>query len=153
MSISVSITVALLVTGAVLALVFFTVFLGNEIKTGISDYFGDSLNDMNSGILHDLASGISDYNMPSATAYNILKLHERVFTEVYDLRTGEVKDILREDLNLRENLTGRLDLEVINIEGRYYAFIHDEVCEWDTGSCTCGHSHLWFDFRSYYGLN
>lgn len=135
---SVHLGVSLAALAGLLGIVFFTVFMGNQVKEDAGRSLSDIRDQATVNYIRDIASGATDNEMPTASAYNILKTYSDVIQEVACGHDGAVSNLMTEEPCLGDNLTGRVQLELQPINGgsTYVAFIHDEDCNWQAGDCT-----------------
>jgi hypothetical protein len=133
----VSIAIALAAVAALLGIVFFTVFLGNGVKEGAGGALTDIRDEISVNFVKALESGELDNEMPAATAYNIIKTYDKAIIGVGSGLDGSVSNPMIEEPTLGNHLTGRVQLEVHDVDGAFIVFIHNEDCNWKVGN----HAH------------
>ena len=130
---SVNIAVAMVAIAALLGIIAFTVFLGNEVKTGSVENAIEIADSVASSYFNDIAG--KDTVLPSAAAYAILNKYRNV------LASSECKIPSGAEYNTAEeclsrHLTGKVSLQVIKIsEGQFRVIVHSIDCPWYTGTC------------------
>jgi len=126
---TVSLTVSLVSVAALLSIIFYLVAIGGNIEAGASETLSDISTDLSGGYIEDLYLGSVDREMPAATAYNILRIYERVIIESA-CYTGSVTHLLTEGPCIGDNLRGRVQLELFKVDGGYIAFVHKDTFTW-----------------------
>lgn len=165
-SIVVEISIVLVAISALLSIIFFTVYVGNDIKADATSSISDIKNEISVNYVKGLANGEIDNEMPSATAYNILTTYSDVIVESANGYDGEIRNLMTEDSDLKNKLTGRVQLELIEItDGAYVVFIHTGYdpndpnniapgnCNWKNGNCTCPNKTGFYALKSKYNIN
>lgn len=149
---AVEITVALIGLAAFLAVVLFTVHLGWDIKDDAGVFASDVRDDLTTNALLRFSSGEYDNEMPTATAYSILKRYDNVIAEYACGIDGRIVNPLIEEPCLRDHLHGRVQLEVHDVYGTLVAFIHEEDCNWKVSDCTCRYKDVISNLKAKYGI-
>ena len=141
-SMAMQISVSLIAISALLSIVLFTVYLGQEVKVEAFDVANRMVIDSEVGLLEDLVG--QENEMPMATAYSILRTYSRVIAKVtcHDSHHGagvsKVTDLTEGSPCLLEHMRGRVSLEVKKIEeGWYEVIVHKQGCTWYYTSCDC----------------
>lgn len=147
-----NVTIALVSIAALIGIIVFTVYIGGVIREDSGEVLTDIRDEMSVDFIYRLSAGGVDNEMPAATAYNILKTYDKIITEVACGFDGEVSHIMTEDPCVGNRLTGRVQLEVIEVDGAYLAFIHEEDCNWHVGDETCSVQSGFNELKSKYGL-
>ena len=138
-SITVEIAVALIAVSALLGIVFFTVFMGNDISNSVSMEASNLITIAEAGSLDELVGNNSI--MPASAAYSLLRSRGSLIAD-YNCHIGH--DVL--NINLSDNespcilkhLTGKISLETEFLNtGWYKVTLHYMNCTWSTGSCNC----------------
>lgn len=137
---TVDISVVLIALSVFLAIVLSTVAIGMSIREKAATSLTDMKDDLTVSYVSSLANGITDSEMPTATAYNILRTYNTVIVESVNSMTGKTVNLMMEDSDLQNDLSGRVQLEVIKTpSGAYIAIIHDKDCNYRGGS-SCGNA-------------
>lgn len=158
------ITITLVVLSVLLSMIFYTVSFGYDMKNRAAVGIADIRGSLSSNYIRSLMIGETDNDMPAATAYNILRKYDDSILEVADLITGEIDVPMIEEPSIHTYLTGRVQLEIIEVNGgSYIAIIHNgsdrvindvtyHACTWKQGVCTCPHKDIVAGFKSKYGV-
>lgn len=158
------ITITLVALSVLLSLVLYSVSIGFDMKNRAADGLMDIRNSLSAHYIRSLMIGETDNDMPAATAYNILRKYDDSILEVADLITGEIDVPMVEEPGIHSYLTGRVQLEIIEVTGgSYIAIIHNgsertingvtyHACTWKQGVCICPHKEIADDFKRKYGV-
>lgn len=123
LSISVELVVTILAITVVISILMFTVIVGNEVKEDSSEALSDVRDSISIEYVEDLDKGRVDSNMPAATAYNILSMYSSVIGYEASGFDNKVRDLKSEDSVLKNNLKGRVQLDIVDTPTGYVAFI------------------------------
>lgn len=121
---SVELSVGLVALAALLSIIMFTVTIGNIVKAKSGDGLTDVRDSMSVEYVKGLVSGEIDNEMPTATAYNILNKFRGVIVEEATGYDSKVRNLQIEDSILKDNLKGRVQLEIKETtQGTYVAIV------------------------------
>lgn len=147
-----NISVELVLIAAFLALVVFTVIMGNGIRVGAGNEMSSTVNRAEEATLDSLAYDANNI-VPAAAALNVC-LQSESLVDGTDCRVcGRVCGMNRDGTTdglydvfpgacLKSHLDGKVSFEVDFEEstGHYYITVHKPGCTWQSGTCTCpGH--------------
>ncbi len=129
-----NIAVAVIAMAALLSIVMFTVYVGNQVKNDAIEQAVAIQESISSGVFESLL--YKDSEMPTAAAYGLLQIGIDVLTESNCKVCGKTLGPGKVGSCLQSHLTGRVSLEVIKVsDGQYKVVIHDEDCTWATTVC------------------
>ena len=138
-SMAVEIAVALISISAFIAVLWFTVFVGEGIANDTSVEASGMITTIQEGRLSDLTN--KNTVLPVSAVYSILRSNE---DSIYRVDCGLCKEYtLPEEQRNRycmlKHLTGKCSLEVSFDEdgGWYNIKMHKQTCDWLDGSCSC----------------
>lgn len=177
---AITLAVTLAAIGLLLSIVWFTVYIGTDMKNLGAGALNSVQDNMSNGYIESLASGEVDNDMPAATAYNLLKTYDKVIIESANMMTGKVTNLMTGDSDLRSDLSGRVQLELHKTDsGAFVVLIHNgsprpqrdasgnvmkdtmgnpimmPICDWRAGGCIepNGNTPEIADFKARYNLH
>lgn len=120
---AVEIGVGLIAISAVIAIIWFTVYLGNTIKVDSVNEANRILSEVESGLLTEQIGKAE--SIPTATAYGILRTHSHLIPEFICTVPGcpsnaQVQDLTRVTPCVLNHLTGRVILNVELIQDSWF---------------------------------
>lgn len=127
LSIGVELAIGLVALAVVLSLTMGFVYYGNIIKDGSGSQFVDMKETMSLDYMKGLARGETDTDMPSATAYNIIRTYESVISEEVSGFDITVRVPSVDGSVLKDNLKGRVKLEVYETSDSSFVVIVNKV--------------------------
>jgi len=111
-SLTVEISVALVAICAVISIIWFTVYLGNDVANQASETGSDIVATMESSVLEEL-SGKNEVIMPSAAIYNVLKTYSNAVPEFEcKICGGGVVDLTDDNPCVIKHLEGKVHVLV-----------------------------------------
>jgi hypothetical protein len=129
----VAISVAIMALAALMGIIFFTVYLGNGVKESAGGALMNIRDEISINFVRALESGELDNEMPAVTAYNIIKTYDKAIIEVASGLDNTISNPMTAEPSLGNKLTGRVQLEVHEVNGAFVVFIHNENCNWRAG--------------------
>lgn len=144
--------IALVSVSALLSIIMYTVFLGNQVKSESMVIFSGLHSSISEGFVRDMEVGETNLEMPAATAYSILTSYSGIITESVNATTGRIINLQSEPTDIMTSLGGRVQLEFQkSISGSYFAIVHHKDCMWSRGYCTCAFANVANNYRTEYG--
>lgn len=143
---------ALVGVSALLSIIWFTVVMGKEIQEGASGALVSINEDVSVGFIEDLAKGRIDPEMPTATAYKIFKTYEDVIIETACGSNGELTNVLTEGPCMGDDISGKVQLQLVKIDGGYVAFVHSADSTWASGTSTDPDQTGFNELKAKYGI-
>lgn len=131
-SLTVEISVALVAICAVISIIWFTVYLGNDVANQSSETASEIVATMESTVLEEL-SGKNEVIMPSAAIYNVLRTYSNAVPEfVCEICGEDPVDLSLKNPCIITHLTGKVHVLVKDrIYGGYKVIISDEKIDID----------------------
>lgn len=123
LSTGVELAISLVGIAVLLSIIMAFVGYGNTIKNGSGEQFVDFKENMSLDYMKSLANGEIDNDMPSATAYNIIRSYESIISEEASGYDSTVRVPSRDGSILRDNLKGRVKLEVHEVSGSSFVVL------------------------------
>lgn len=152
-SIATELAITLVSLAALISVIIGITYMGNSLKEEMTGSFTDIKVGMYDDYVNALAKSDTDNEMPTVTAYNILTTYEKVIIKSANGMTGEVRLLLTEGSDLKDDLKGRVQLQIVKTNvGGYVAFIHESYCTWKIGTCTCFDKTGFNALKSEYGI-
>lgn len=152
-SYSVTIGVTLIGIAALLNIIWFTVVLGKEIQSGSGEKISEINQGITKGYVDDLARYGSGVAIPAAAAHKIFRTYESEIIETACGTNGKVTHLQTEGSCLGDDLSGKVQLELVAVDGGYIAFVHDEECTWASGIDTDPHPEAFEQLKRKYGIS
>lgn len=121
-SLTVEISVALVAICAVISIIWFTVYLGNDVANQASETGSDIVATMESSVLEEL-SGEDEIIMPSAAVYNVLKTYGNAIPEFYCIHCGANPN----NVNTSVDLTVKNPCIIEHLSGKVHVLVKDRV--------------------------
>lgn len=115
-SLTVEISVALVAICAVISIIWFTVYLGNDVANQSSETASEIVATMESTVLEEL-SGEGDIIMPSASIYNVLRTYSNAIPEFHCKICGGAP----------LNLTTDNPCIITHLEGKVHVLVQDRA--------------------------
>ena len=142
-SFAVEIGVALIALSAVIAIIWFTVFMGQGVANDASTTANDILVSAEAGVMKELQ--MSDNVMPTSAAYSILRTYSNYIPEYvcnFHKKGSSIeakeKNLMVEAPCLLEHMEGKVSMCVEPSEsGGYKVTIHHMNCDWFMSTCNC----------------
>ena len=131
-SLTVEISVALVAICAVISIIWFTVYLGNDVANQSSETASEIVATMESTVLEELSSK-NEVIMPSAAIYNVLRTYSNAVPEFEcKICGGDAVDLTVENPCIITHLEGKVHVLVKNrIYGGYNVIISDNTIDID----------------------
>lgn len=153
LSVATELAITLVSLAAVISVIVGVVYMGNNIKEETTGSISEVKVNIYDDYVKSLAKSDTDNEMPTVTAYNILTTYEKVIIASANGDTGEIRYLLTQGSDLKNNLKGRVQLQIIEASvGGYIAFIHKSDCSWKVGACTCPNKTGFYTLKSEYNL-
>lgn len=147
-----ALAIALVGTGAIISLIWVTLFIGKDMQSSSTEGIVNVSNDMSINYIRSLSSGETDNEMPTATAYNIMRTYGDIITEAACGSNGGVTNLMAEAPCLESELKGRTSLQLMELPtGEFVALAH--VVDYPDPSSPTGYTSCnWFDKSPVTGL-
>ena len=131
-SLTVEISVALVAICAVISIIWFTVYLGNDVANQSSETASDIVATMESTVLEELV-GEDEVIMPSAAIYNVLKTYGNAVPELYcEICGGDAVDLTTSNPCVIKHLSGKVHVLVLHrTYGGYRVIVSDSKIDKD----------------------
>jgi hypothetical protein len=138
-SITIEIAVALIAVSALLAIVFFTVFMGNDMSNSVSLEASNLITVAEAGSIDELVG--NNNIMPASGAYSLIRSRSGLIAD-YNCNIGHT--VSKSNLSMGDSpcilkhLTGKISLQVDFLDtGWYKLTVHYMNCTWSTSGCNC----------------
>lgn len=140
-SIVVEIGVGLIALAALISIIWFTIYLGNDIADNVAIEASELSSDVSVGELDELCD--EENIMPAASVYGLIRMYNAYVPEFVcmycDKDINAVQDISGNTAPcILNHLSGKVNLQVERTDYGWYRFIvHYVDCNWYHGECTC----------------
>lgn len=132
---AIEIGVSLIAVSAVIAIIWFTVFLGQDLKISAVNESSRIVTDLQEGVISDMVGQQND--IPTATAYGIVRSYGSIIPSSTCKICGKVTDLTKDTPCLLNHMHGELSVEVNAVNSWYEITIHKLDCTWYYNNCNC----------------
>lgn len=137
-SIAVEIAVALISVSALIAIIWFTVFMGKDMANDMTIEASELTGEVTVAALNDMCD--KDNVMPASAVYSILRTYGNYIPECkcYICENNETQNLVETQPCILNHLTGKVNLRVkVTDNGWYSVEIHHMDCEYTNPSAKC----------------
>lgn len=138
---AVEIGASLMALAALISIIWFTIYLGNDMADNVTIEASELTNEITVGELEGLCN--EENIMPAASVYGLVRMYNTYVPEFVcmfcDNDVNLVQDISSNTAPcILNHLSGKVNLEVERTEYGWYKFIvHYADCNWFYGNCDC----------------
>ena len=140
-SIVVEIGVGLIALAALISIIWFTIYLGNDLADDVAIEASELTSDVTVGELEELCN--EENIMPAASVYGLIRMYNAYVPEFIcmycDNDINAIQDISGNTAPcILNHLSGKVNLQVERTDYGWYRFIvHYVDCNWYYGNCDC----------------
>lgn len=135
----VSIGTMLMLTSAVIGIIYYTVHIGMGVKADVYENTSGVVIKMGRGQLQGMVG--QENHIPSAAAYRVLREYGGYIPYML-YKGGKNGEDVEQDLTVEtpiviNKMRGKVGVEVVEEEDWYRVIIHRSECTWYYGTCNC----------------